>query len=113
MIQSISITLLCLQIKYNKLIAKIISFFSPLTFAVYLIHMNHIFCENIISNIFKNDKGDLNLNSLMILVIIKCFKIFFICCFIEYLRQILFAILKIKNLSIYIEKLVWKIMDKK
>jgi surface polysaccharide O-acyltransferase-like enzyme len=113
LIQSISITLLFLQIKYNKYIAKIISFFGPLTFAVYLIHMNHIFCDNIITNIFKNDKKDLNLNSLMILVIIKCFKIFFICCFIEYLRHILFTILKIKKLFIFIEKFVWKIMDKK
>jgi surface polysaccharide O-acyltransferase-like enzyme len=113
LIQSISITLLFLQIKYNKYIAKIISFFGPLTFAVYLIHMNHIFCENIIFNIFKNDKKDLNLSSLMILVIIKCFKVFFICCFIEYLRHILFKILKVKNIFIYIEKLIWKIMDKK
>ena len=39
-LQSISLTLFLTNIKYNKYISKIITFFSPLTFGVYLIHDN-------------------------------------------------------------------------
>ena len=35
--QSISITLLLTQIKYNKYFAKIITYIGPLTFGIYLI----------------------------------------------------------------------------
>ena len=46
--QSISISLFLLQINYNKYIGKFISFCGPLTFGVYLIHINILFAKNIL-----------------------------------------------------------------
>ena len=44
MLQSICIILIFTQIKYNKYLGKIFSFFGPLTFGVYLSHSHiHIF----------------------------------------------------------------------
>ena len=109
-IQSISITLFFLQIEYNKYIAKIISFIGPLTFAVYLIHMNYIVVDNIINNIFNKDSINLDLTSTILLVSTKAAQIFVICCIIEYFRHILFTILRIRKICIYIERLIWKII---
>ena len=50
MIQTISISLLLINIKYNKYLAKIISFFGSLTFGVYLIHDNYLIRNNIINH---------------------------------------------------------------
>ena len=88
--QSISITLFFLQIKFNKYLSKIISFFGQLSFGIYLIHINKLVKLNLLRNIFMNDLNDLNLNSTIIIILVKDFKIFFICIFIDYLRNNMF-----------------------
>lgn len=45
-LQSISVLLFLTQIKYNKYLAKIITFIGPLTFGIYLIH-EHPFNKSI------------------------------------------------------------------
>ena len=42
-------------IKYNKYLAKIISFIGPLTFGVYLIHEHTLIRAHIIRNLFAKD----------------------------------------------------------
>lgn len=102
-IQSITITLLCLEIHFNKYITKIICFFGPLVFGVYLIHMHNLIKRNIVIPTFNHYPAELNLNSIMRIVLIKSFKLFIICIIIDYLRHLLFTLLRIKNLLIFIE----------
>ena len=109
-IQSISISLFFLQIKYNKYLSKIISFFGQHTFGIYLIHVNNLVYINIFSTIFKNEPYNLGLFSIIILFLVKGLKVFFICIFIDYLRYLLFALLKIRKVCIFLEKLIFKIL---
>ena len=107
-IQSISMTLFFLQIKYNKYLSKIISFFGPLTFGIYLMHDNKLIKSKIVSKLFMNEPINLSLNSTIILFLVKGLKIFFICIFIDYLRHLIFALLRIKKFCIFFEKRIIK-----
>ena len=106
--QSISMTLFFLQIKYNKYLSKIISFFGPLTFGIYLIHNNKLINSQIVSKIFMNEPINLSLKSTIILFLVKGLKIFFICIFIDYLRNLIFVFLRIKKICILFEKRIIK-----
>ena len=107
-IQTISITLFLMNIKYNKYIGKIISFIGPLTFGVYLTHDNNYVRIYIIRNLFNRDPKELSLNSAILLVLKKGFLIFIICIIIDFMRNIIFDIFKIKKISIFLEKNVIK-----
>ena len=86
----------------NSFLIKIISFFAPLTFGVYLIH-NHLLIRNHI--VRKYFLWLLNYNSykLISLEIIISFIIFLICSLIDYLRYILFKLFRIRELCIKVE----------
>ena len=102
---------ICFLIIFSKLdiksnyIKKLFSFFSPLTFGVYLIH-NHVLVRNIL--IKNNYTFLLNYSSFVsiLLEIIQSLKIFIICSFIDYLRFLLFKILKIRYICIIIIDLI-------
>ena len=108
--QSISISLFFLQIKFNKYLAKIICFIGPRTFAVYIIHSNSYINDDIISNLFKDTPSDLTLITVYKLVMVRCLKIFVICIIIDYLRELLFRILRIRKICIFLEKLAFKLL---
>ena len=102
-IQSISVCLFFLHLPYNKYIGKVISFFGPLAFGIYLIHDNNIIRENVISKLFINEKRNISIDSVFSIILIKALKVSLICLFIEYLRHLLFTILRIKKILIFIE----------
>ena len=54
MIQSISITLFFMQLKYNKYLSYIITFFGRLSFGIYLSHVNQLVNKNIFHKVLKN-----------------------------------------------------------
>ena len=108
--QSISISLFFLQIKFNKYLAKIICFIGPRTFAVYIIHSNSYINDDKISNLFKDTPSDLTLITVYKLVMVRCLKIFVICIIIDYLRELLFRILRIRKICIFLEKLLFKLL---
>ena len=105
--QTISITLFFLQLKYNQYLSKIITFFGPIAFGIYLIHINSIVSANILSKIFNNDSSNLTLYSTIALILFKALKITFICLFIDYLRHILFTLLRIRKICIILEKIAF------
>ena len=85
----------------SKLLQKLISFFSPLTYGIYLIH-NHAL---VLGYIIKNRYLWLlkyNIHKLNLTVFIESSKIFIICIFIDYLRFISFKFFKIRELSTFI-----------
>ena len=101
-LQSISVLLFFTQIKYNKYLAKIITFIGPLTFGVYLIHDNNLIRVFIIKNLFSKDPNNLPLHSVLKLILLRPLKIFAITACIDYLRHILFILLRIRKLCIFI-----------
>ena len=110
-LQAISITLFFSQIKYNKLIAKIITFFGPLTFGVYLIHENYLVRSYVIGRIFEKDSYNLPLKRVVYLVLYRSCLVFIKSSIIEYLRYILFLILRVRTILIFFEKHVKKIFE--
>lgn len=103
-IQTISISLFLINIKYNQYLGKIISFFGSLTFGVYLIHDNYLIRKNVIKYLFYREPSNLSCFSIIKLIIAKTLIIFGICSIIDYLRYLLFEFLKIRKLCIIIEK---------
>ena len=96
-----------LQIK-NKYLIKIILFLNPLNFNVSLIHLR-IFRSNLkINNKLFIYIKKLNHDYLFFKIYGISFIIYFICAFADYLRHLLFKLLKIRPLCIYIETKLFK-----
>jgi len=109
--QAILITLFFLQLKYNEYLSKIITFFGPLTFGVYLIHINANVYQNYLKEILIKEPDNLISREVIKMFIFKTVKLFFLCIVIEYLRHLLFTILKIRKICQYIEKIAFKIVS--
>ena len=99
-----------MHINYNKYLGKIISFIGTLTFGVYLIHDNRCIKEDILNNLFNNEKNNLPIFSFYKLFMTKSLIIFIICSIIDYLRNFLFNLIKIRNICIYLEKKIFEIL---
>ena len=110
-IQSISIILLLLQINYNDKLGKIISFVGAKTFAVYLIHYNKYIQKNILIHLFDNEKNNISLFAVYKVFLTKCLFIFIICITIDYIRNLLFNLLKIRKLCVFLEKKIYIILN--
>lgn len=111
-LQSTAIILIFLKIKYNKKIATFISFFGPLSFSAYLIH-NHMDLRPILfPSIFGNISPNLSFLNLVFLFIAKGTIVFFVCMIIDYLRNLLFIFLRIRQICIFIEKIIFSFSRK-
>ena len=103
----------CIIIMFSKvdiksnILQRIISFFAPLTFGVYLIHNHKLVRENIIA---KNYSWLLKYHSIKLIIIqvFESIKIFLFCSLIDFFRLLIFKILRIKQLSIFISNLLAK-----
>jgi surface polysaccharide O-acyltransferase-like enzyme len=108
-LQIISITLIFTQIKYNKIVGKILSHIGHLTFGVFLIHFNEYIRDFEFPKIFEKYNESTPLKTLVYIVYIRSIQIYIICLIIEYMRHLLFTLLRIRNICVYIEKLIKKI----
>ena len=109
-LQSISLCLFLIQIKYNKYISKIICFLGPLTFGIYLIHDNNLVRRYKIQTLYNKLPNSLSFNSVIKYTFITYGKIYIICSGIDYMRHVLFTIFRIKKICIFLEKIVFKIL---
>jgi hypothetical protein len=109
--QAIFITSFFLQLKYNEYLSKFITFFGPLTFGVYLIHFNRIVRKNYLSKLLNGESYNLEFNEVIKMLILKSLKLFLECIIIEYFRNLLFTILKIRKICMSIEYLAFKIVS--
>lgn len=109
--QSICVLLFLNSLKYNKYIGKLITFIGPLTFGVYLIHSHPIIFKNLFTKHFKIYPSNLPLNTVLKILISKGVGTFAICTIIDYFRNILFQVCKIRNISILIEKIILKLLN--
>ena len=109
-LQSISIILLAMNINYNKYIGRVVCFFGPLTFGIYLIHDNELIRRTFIRNLFSKESNQLKNYVVVKLVFLRSIYIFLICSFIDYVRYIIFQyLLRIKKICILIEKKIIKL----
>jgi len=109
-IQSISILLFLLEINYNKYFGQIISFIGIRAFGVYLIHDNNYVRQDIISNLFINENNNISLFQVYRLFMTKSLLIFIICSIIDYLRNFVFNLIKIRNICIILDKKIFEIL---
>lgn len=97
------------KMQFNKVTIKFISIFSPAAFGVYLIHDNSMVEEYVMPRIegFK----DLNVILLPCVVIGLILSIWFICSLIDIVRFKLFELIRVKMLSIWLEKKARIVVD--
>ena len=98
-----------MQINYNKYIAKIICFLGPLVFGIYLIHAHPLINDNVLKHIFDNEPKDLKLNLIIRFVLLKSVKIFFFGIFVDYFRNLLFNLLRLKKIFMFVEMKIYEI----
>ena len=108
-IQSFSLLMLFADLKINnKYLIKVLLFFNPLNFNVTLIHTRVFgFQSKFIKKFFVYIR-QLGQQYLFFKIYGISVIIYFLCAFFDYFRYILFKILKIRKLSIYIEKYLFK-----
>ena len=97
--------------KYNEYLSKLITFIGPLTFGVYLIHINLIVMRNDLIKILNGESYYLKFNEVIQMFILKSIKIFVGCIIIDFFRHLLFTILKIRKICILVEKIFFKIIS--
>ena len=102
-VQSISVILFFMQIHYYKYIAKVICFIGPLIFGVYLTHNHKVIKENISKRFFVHLDKKLSLNAFFNLLLLKALKMFVCCITIDYLRHLLFTLLRIRKILVVLE----------
>ncbi len=103
---SVAMLVLFKDMKFKR-IAGLIKFFTPLTFGVYLIHDNTLMRNNFIaaSTKYLAEKNPLITVLAMLGYILA---IYVICALIDYLRLLLFKVLKLKERFIKIEKKIFE-----
>jgi len=96
----------------NNFLIKIISFFTPLTLNITFIHFKFFRLKIITFEWMKN----VNKNIICILIYQLGIALYIFCGLIDYLRSVLFRLLKIKRFCLFIEdkfpKLIEKILSK-
>ncbi len=99
---AVSLLALFCNINCSNLAKKIIGFFAPLSFSVYLIHTHPIFFGQIFSGKFSflAEKSPLILVSGIIL---STLAIYFVSVFIDYFRHLLFKLLRVKKILMFAE----------
>lgn len=109
---SIGAFLCCLNMKFNnRIIIRLIAFFSPISFGVYLIHMHPVFKREILINWFVG-YADLSPPLLFIVVLLTSVSMYIICALIDYVRLQLFKIAQINKFAVFIEEKTLKLFDK-
>ena len=97
LIQSNTIIYFLLQIKFNNILGKIVLFIGPLTFGVYLIHCNITVREFEYKNIIPNNSYNVTTGRLLQILLYITMKIYLICIIIDFIRNKIFTLLKIRN----------------
>ena len=90
----------------NKYIIKIIKFITPLVFSATLIHSIFFSLKfKTIVSLFDSLR-ELNIKFIFFKIYILSIIIFIFCLLIDYIRSILFKIMKIREFCLYIERLI-------
>ena len=108
--QSAIVCLFFLQINYNKYISKIVCYLGPLAFGIYLIHIHPIFLDNYLKHIFDDVPKEISLYSLILILLFKSLKTFIYCITIDYIRNKMFSLFRIRILCKFLESKLNKLL---
>lgn len=112
-LMSISFIMILSNINFKKnLNIKFISFFGPLTFGIYLIHGHFLVMRYLIKNHFLWILKYKNFFIIFLLEILCSFGIFLFCSLIDFIREQIFKLIKLKKLCIIIEYFIEKTSEK-
>ena len=112
-IQAISLIIVFSNLKIeNKFLIKIISFLTPLNFSAQLIHARLFRANLSIIKIFFNYIIMLKIKGLFYKIFGIGIIIYIICICIDYIRFLIFKLLKIKKFCLFIEKIFPDLLDK-
>lgn len=91
------------NLKLNDLIKKIVSFFAPISFGVYLIHCNYLLLYKfwLYKFIYLTEY---RIIKMVILIFVWAFIVYLLCSFIDYIRHLLFKLFKVKERIYNLEK---------
>ena len=97
-----------LNISQSK--GKILSFISSLTFGVYIIHTNRVLFAGLAGKAAFVNNYNILLSVIMLLAIVLA--LFIICAVFDYLRQLVFKLLRFKQFSEKLDLFITKIVNK-
>lgn len=108
---AIALLVICSKMSFKPKAAKIISFLSPAVLGVYLLHVNPLVWKHIVKDFAK---GFLNYNSIGMIgsILLSALLIFVAGICVDLVRIKLFAVLKLNNFSLYLEKKLLKEKEK-
>ena len=110
--QAIALTMIFSKLKIkNKFLIKIISFLTPLNFSVQLIHARFFQTKVKIIKILFNWVIKFNAKNLFFKIYAVGIIVYFFCIFIDYIRFLIFKLLKIRDFALFIEKVIPKILN--
>lgn len=110
-INSIVLFLLFLKVKVNDSFKKVLSFFSGLSFSVYIIHCNP-YVWKIIEGVFRNF-ANMPVFKMIFMVLYTAFVIYVVCNVIDVFRYYLFKILRVDKLSSWLDEKIVSLLTKK
>lgn len=103
---TIFIAALCLLVLFSKMNLcnwrRIISFFSPVSFGVYLLHVQPIFFDVVWSGkfmVFSN----VNVVLLITIILFSTFFVYLLCSLIDWIRLKIFSLFKVKEKLLFLE----------
>ena len=113
LIQAISLVMIYSKLNIrNKLLMKIISFLVPLNFSAQLIHARLFQTKIKIIKFFFNCILQLKPKLLFFKIYGFGILIYFICIYIDYIRLLIFKLLKIRDFSLFIEKSIPRLINR-
>lgn len=108
LLMAVSLFLFCIKIDFKEtgLVSKIITWFAPMSFSVFLIHMHNLVKKNLLINSkLILSIANLPASLMLIKLIVILLVIYVVCSMIDYFRIKLFKVFKIRLLSEKIENL--------
>ena len=98
---AVFLVLIFSKITFCKTAGKIIKFITPLSFGVYLIHTHPLIFSGVLYNRFAQFAEENTLHMLLY-TCLAAFSIFLLCIAVDFLRLLIFKLLKIKQLSAFV-----------
>ncbi len=103
LLEAITLLLFFSRLSIHNILKKIIAFFTPLVFGVYLIH-DHLLTRNLIIHDRFCEYASYSSLKLIVALLVTTFFIWLLCSSIEFVRYKVFQLLKIKQHCLKLEK---------
>lgn len=95
------------KIKVAKIPQKLISFFAPLSFSVYLIHVHKYIWKYVMKDRFVQ-YAEFGVFKMVVYVLLSALAIYLICSLIDFVRDRLFKLFRVRELLVKIENKIFK-----